>query len=94
MPVAPENALSHPANTISSRAGGLTLYVMKTSMRKNDRNTDAPYSAARLIRADTGSGVLQRHGRRSVSHGSYHATHAPARYGGVGMRVLTQRAPS
>ena len=36
----------------------LTLYVMKMSMRKKDRKTCAPYSAARVTRAVKGSGVL------------------------------------
>ena len=32
-----------------------TLYVMKTSMRKNDRNTVAPYNVARSVRAGIGT---------------------------------------
>ena len=37
----------------------LTLYVIKTSMRKNDRKTCAPYSEARVTRAVNGRGVLR-----------------------------------
>lgn len=37
----------------------LTLYVMKTSMRKNERKTVAPYKAARSKRA--GSGTVNLH---------------------------------
>lgn len=39
----------------------LTLYVMNTSMRKNDRNTCAPYTVARLKRMVSGIGVLMHH---------------------------------
>jgi hypothetical protein len=37
------------------RAGARTLYVMKTSMRKNERKIVTPYSDARITRACMGS---------------------------------------
>ena len=37
----------------------LTLYVMKTSIRKNERKTDMPYTKARMTRARGGTGSLQ-----------------------------------
>ena len=60
----------------------LTLYVMKMSMRKNDRKTCAPYSAARVTRAVKGSGVLHdtdpgnhQHSRSSIQ--SIHRCRGP-----------------
>jgi hypothetical protein len=36
----------------------LTLYVMKTNIRKNDRKTDTPYTRARKARDTGGTGSL------------------------------------
>lgn len=49
----------------------LTLYVMNTSMRKNDKNTCAPYKAARVIRAVRGSRVLPIKSSARCSHPPY-----------------------
>ena len=39
----------------------LTLYVMKTSIKKNDTKTLAPYRLARIIRETNGTGILPKH---------------------------------
>ena len=48
----------------------LTLYVMNTSIRKNEKKTVAPYTSARIVRAAMGTGVLKVMQNSIVENGS------------------------
>jgi hypothetical protein len=60
------------------KEGARTLYVMKTSMRKNERKMVTPYSDARITRACMGSVAPALQGRSAPGEGLNTSALTPA----------------